>query len=289
MKPREINIETRNGNFGGLSWPKPGAPRLMCLHGWLDNAASFTPMAPHLQDFDLVALDLSGHGKSDHRPAGARYYMMDNLWDVDAVMDVLEWDECIMLGHSLGGVIASTYAAAAPERVQNLITLDGLGALSAAPEKTAGRIRESLLSVRKTSSGLRDYPNVEAAAKSRQRASGLPFEPALLLSERSLEQADGVYRWRTDPGLNWRSPSLLTEEQVLNILSAVECPTFSIISSEILKMITAETGKRRWSAVKDLKRADIEGHHHFHMDQPEQTAELIIGFLKHLIPGHGSK
>jgi pimeloyl-ACP methyl ester carboxylesterase len=214
--------------------------------------------------------------------------MMDNLWDVDAVLDALEWNECTILGHSLGGVIASTYAAAAPERTQNLITLDGLGALSATPEKTAGRIRESLESVRKTSSGLRDYPSVEAAAKSRQRASGLPFESALLLSERSLNKTDGVYRWRTDPGLNWRSPTLLTEEQVLDILSAIECPTFSIISSDIKKMITLATGERRWSAVKNLNRADIEGHHHFHMDQPERTAELIMGFLNHQTPGNGS-
>ena len=280
MIPEELRLQTKNGLFSGLAWPNPGAPRLMCLHGWLDNAASFLPLAPFLKDFDLFALDLAGHGRSDHRPSGARYYMMDNLWDIDAVLDALAWEDCILLGHSLGGVIASTFAVAAPERVQKLVTLDGLGPLSARPDETATRIKSSMESIRKAGSGLRDYPDIDSAVKSRQRVSGLPYGPARLLSERSLANKDGIYRWCTDPGLNWRSPSFLTEEQVLDILAAIDCPTLSVVCNEIRKFIGSTGGKKRWSAVRNATHKKIEGHHHFHMDQPERTAELIMDFLK---------
>jgi len=36
----------------------PGKPLLIALHGWLDNSASFLPLAPHLGDFHLICVDL---------------------------------------------------------------------------------------------------------------------------------------------------------------------------------------------------------------------------------------
>jgi pimeloyl-ACP methyl ester carboxylesterase len=279
MPPDELRIQTRLGVFGGLHWPNPDAPRVMCLHGWLDNASSFIPMAPLLEDFDLIALDMAGHGYSDHRPAGARYYMMDNLWDLDAVLDALEWSECHLIGHSLGGVVASTYAAIAPERVSRLITLDGLGPLSASPGDTVKRLKSSIESVRKKSTGLRDYPDLESAALTRQRASGFSIEIARLLVTRSLKHEDGVYRWSTDPALNWRSPTMLTEEQVLEILRAIKAPTLSIVCSQIIEWIDSQTSSNRRDAMQCLRQRTIDSHHHFHMDQPQQTADFILEFL----------
>ncbi|MFT5139083.1 MAG: pimeloyl-ACP methyl ester carboxylesterase [Rhodothermales bacterium] len=279
MNAKELRLQTRLGVFCGLHWPNPDAPRVMCLHGWLDNASSFTPLAPHLKDFDLIALDMAGHGYSDRRPAGARYYMMDNLWDLDAVLDALDWSECNLIGHSLGGGVASTYAATAPERVSRLITLDGLGPLSASPGDTVKRLKSSIESVRKKSSGLRDYPDIETAAMTRQKASGFSIEIARLLVERSLKHEDGVFRWSTDPALNWRSPTMLTEEQVIEILVAIEAPTLSIVCSQIDNWIDSEiTGNRR-SIMPGLWHRMIDSHHHFHMDQPQQTADFIIEFL----------
>lgn len=58
MKAAAIDIHLPWGTLKGLHWARPGAPKVMCLHGWLDNAASFVPLAPQLEDFDLLALDL---------------------------------------------------------------------------------------------------------------------------------------------------------------------------------------------------------------------------------------
>jgi len=59
-----------------LYGPDDGKP-VIALHGWLDNAATFSRLAPRLQGLRIVALDLPGHGHSDHRPIGAGY----NIWD----------------------------------------------------------------------------------------------------------------------------------------------------------------------------------------------------------------
>lgn len=279
MDAEEFRLDTRNGRFAGLAWNRHGAARLICLHGWLDNAASFLPLARLLDNCNIVALDFAGHGHSDHRPRGARYHMVDNLWDLDAVLDALEWDRCHLLGHSLGGVVATTYAAAEPERVASLITLDGLGPLSAAPGDTVPRLRRALHSVRKASGRLRDYPDADAAARARSAASDLPMDCARLLCTRALKEQDGVFRWRTDPALNWHSPALLSEPQVLEILGAIRAPVLSITSSPVPDWIGPELVAGRTHAVARLSRHEIKGHHHFHMDQPEPVARWISDFL----------
>ena len=50
-------------------WGNPDKPTILALHGWLDNANSFAPLATYLEsDFQVVAVDLPGHGHSSHLP-----------------------------------------------------------------------------------------------------------------------------------------------------------------------------------------------------------------------------
>ncbi|TCZ81442.1 alpha/beta fold hydrolase, partial [Lysobacter sp. N42] len=72
---REIHLDTAFGRLAALRSASGGVP-VLALHGWLDNAASFLPMAAHLPGLDLVALDLPGHGASAHLPASADYTLV---------------------------------------------------------------------------------------------------------------------------------------------------------------------------------------------------------------------
>jgi len=275
----ELRLETRNGPFAALSWRQPGAPRVLCLHGWLDNAASFTPLAAGLGGLDLVALDLAGHGHSAHRPRGSRYYFLDNLWDLEAVLDTLGWANCHLIGHSMGGALACVFAAAAPERVISLTALDGLGPLTAQPGQALERLRKSRDSVRKATGKLREFADLEAAIEARRAVSDLSEYAARLLCERSLEPFENHFRWRTDPRLNWHSPSLLAESQVLEFLAAIEAPVLSINARPMARWIDPGIVEGRRQALRSLSAHEIEGHHHFHMETPEKLAPLILEFL----------
>ena len=134
---RERPLNTRSGRFAALEWRNSAGPRTLCLHGWLDNAASFIPLAQQLQPVDLVALDLPGHGFSEHRHSTARYHFIDYLFNVDAALESLGWGDCHVIGHSLGAAIAAAYSAGAPERVQSLVLLDSMGPLSAPATRTS--------------------------------------------------------------------------------------------------------------------------------------------------------
>jgi len=82
MTPREICIDLPHIRLAGQRWGE-GEHIVLALHGWLDNAASFAPLAPHLIDDNtsLIALEFAGHGRSAHRPLGAGYHFTDHMRD----------------------------------------------------------------------------------------------------------------------------------------------------------------------------------------------------------------
>ena len=280
MKAAPVNIHLSWGVLEGLHWSRPGAPKVLCLHGWLDNAASFVPLAPFLKDFDLLALDFAGHGFSSHRPETSRYYFTDYLFDVDAAMQEIGWEQCHLIGHSMGGGVASCLAAALPERVNRLVLLDALGVITLAGDQAARQMQLSMMSVRKARSFLRPYESVEEAMQARQKKSPISDEAARLLCQRSLEHTGDYYQWRTDPRLNWRSPQLPGEEQALDLLAAIQAPALVITTPGLIDFFGKDKTHERISAINNCRHVIHDGHHHFHMEQAQQVANHITEFLQ---------
>ena len=107
----EFALDLPLGRIAGLRGGTPGAPRVLALHGWLDNAASFVPLAAEFErsglHIELVAPDLPGHGRSAHLAPGADYSFAGALHAVLDIADALGWDQFALLGHSMGAGIAS--------------------------------------------------------------------------------------------------------------------------------------------------------------------------------------
>ncbi|MEO5963462.1 MAG: alpha/beta fold hydrolase, partial [Thermomonas sp.] len=140
---REFHVDIPMGRIAGLRNDGDG-PRVLALHGWLDNAASFIPLAQHLNGIDLVAIDQPGHGRSAHLPPGTDYSFVGAINAILDVADALGWDQFSLLGHSMGGGIGSLIAAACPDRIERLVAIEALGALAEVPEHTVARMREAV-------------------------------------------------------------------------------------------------------------------------------------------------
>ena len=280
MKATAVNLDLPWGALEGLHWSRPGAPRVLCLHGWLDNAASFIPLSGYLEEFDVLALDFAGHGLSDHRPPASQYYFSDNLFDIDLALRLLGWEKCHFIGHSMGAGVASNFAAAMPEMVGKLVLLDAIGSYTQPPGQAAKQLRRSIKSVRKSRSFLKPYASVEDAMKARQNNSPLTDEAAYLLCQRALKQSGGHYQWRTDPRLNWRSPQLLSDDQALELLAAIASPTLVMTSPALVKYLGEEMFQRRLAAIQNCHHIQVDGNHHFHMEQAEHVGSAIRRFLQ---------
>ena len=130
--------------WAGLAWGERDAPPALLLHGWLDNAGSFAPLARLLPGRRLWVPDLPGHGRSGHRPPGTWYHFVDYVSDVLALADALGLASFDLIGHSMGGAISTLVAASFPERIRKLSLIEALGPLARPADSVVGDLRRAI-------------------------------------------------------------------------------------------------------------------------------------------------
>ncbi|WMJ71024.1 alpha/beta hydrolase [Stenotrophomonas sp. 24(2023)] len=278
MSLQPFELQVAGARACGLRRPGPG-PRVLALHGWLDNAASFVPLAPHLPGPDLVLLDLPGHGHSAHLPAGASYTTQAAICHVLDVADALGWERFTLLGHSMGAGIASLTAAVS-DRIERLIAIEALGGLRGPEEETAQRLRDHVQSSRALArKQLRVFPDLAAPIRARMMANQLSEASARLLVERGVEPVDGGYRWCSDPRLMLPTAIRLSEAQIDNLLQAIACPVQVIYATPAQPYYPEPLRSERLRHLRDGRVAVFPGNHHLHMEGPAEVAAVIRPFL----------
>ncbi len=278
---QEIYLDSPRGRIAALRSGNRDGPPLLAMHGWLDNAASFVPLMPHLREFDIVALDLPGHGASAHRAHGYDYAFVDWIHDALDALDALGWQRARLLGHSMGAAIATMVAAAAPERVEKLAVIEALGPLAGAATSAGERLRKAITARRTAAQRPRRViPNIETAVKARLAVGDMSDAAARLIVSRNLEAIEGGWRWRSDPRLVLPSHLRITEEAALSIVSAVDTPTLLIVADPAPPYFTPEMRDERVACLRDGRLIVLPGSHHLHMEQPDIVAPLLLDFLR---------
>ncbi|MGY1458033.1 MULTISPECIES: alpha/beta fold hydrolase [unclassified Luteimonas] len=268
------------GTVRGLRTGDAGAPRVLALHGWLDNAASFVPLAPYLPGLDLVAPDLPGHGASDHLPRGMDYSFAGAVHTVLDIADALGWERFTLLGHSMGAGIASLVAAACPERVERLVAIEALGALAEEPGRTVDRLRDAVAAARVLpGKRLRVFDDIAPAVRARMKANGLGEPAARLLVERGTVAVEGGWSWSSDPRLTLPTLVRMTEAQVENLVAGITCPTKVLFADPAQPYLPDPLRRARAALLPAGELVVLAGGHHLHMEQPREVAAAIGGFL----------
>lgn len=270
--PREREIALPQMRLRAQVWGDDDAPPLLALHGWLDNAGSYAHLAPLLAErWQVIALELPGHGHSDHLPAGMHYHFIDYVRAVLAAVDALQLPSYRLLGHSLGAGIAAMVAAATPERVERLLLIEGIGPIADDGHHTLRRFRDALTSSA-TGRSLRAFPTIDHAISARTIASGLPAAQARPIVERGLRETDGGWRWRSDPRLNRPSPLRMAEAQVHALLRGIESPAALLLAVPATPYLPRDQMDERAACVRHMDVSTLEGGHHLHLEHPDAVA-----------------
>ena len=287
MEPTSRRVPGADGNdIHVLEWSQEGVP-LVLVHGFGNDAHiwdDFAPLvAPH---YRVVAVDLRGHGDSDHDPE-RRYQWNDHVRDLEAVTAALGIERLVLVGHSLGGRTSLLFAGRHPERMAGLVVVD------TGPEHDPRgqiRIRQevegrtvtgdgSLASIEEYEAVLaHNYPAAQPTAIKRMARSELK------------QREDGRYVRKADPAFMSGVASVSAEEQeaheeqtrkdLWKACEVVPCPTL-VVRGAASDILSAEIADKMVDDVLQNGTLAVVGQaaHSVMTDNPEEFNKAVGEFV----------
>jgi len=275
----EISYSHKDFTIHGLAYGEKHNDIVLCLHGWLDNAASFEPMLPLFVNKRVIAIDWPGHGHSSHRSMDAHYHFIDWVYDLVQLFELNQWKNIDVVAHSMGGMVVSAFSAAFPEKIKSLTLLDSIGFISAEAEQSTAQLRQGMLSRLKGINKQKNkHMSEESAINARVSVSDLNYEQAKLIVKRGLVKQQDHFVWRSDSRLRATSPYRLTLAQAEQFIRDIKIPVQLIYGSEGLDMVSKGV-KHFGPLFGRFLSHELKGGHHVHMEQPEATVQLINAFI----------
>jgi pimeloyl-ACP methyl ester carboxylesterase len=282
--------------LSALDFGNPDQPDLVMLHGTHDHALGMVTLIDGVQaNYHVISPDLRGHGQSD-KPGN--YTLLALVSDLRALVQQSGLHKPILVAHSLGGNIATRYAALYPDEVSALILLDGLGPPRrpelATASHLAERFRHGVTGSLATENKRRQMRDVEEALQRfRKKNPRVEQDSARFIVEHGTEKhPEGGICWAWDPAIHlvfhtW-SPA-----ETETMISLISCPTLLVSGENApdfwrpISSITPDDGaaftaelKRRESLFANACSVEIEdAGHMLHYDQPQAVLDAIDAFL----------
>jgi pimeloyl-ACP methyl ester carboxylesterase len=247
--------------------PASGQPMVL-LHGTGDNACTWDLLAPHLAShFRVIALDQRGHGKSGWAVPPA-YRCGDYMLDLTAWIAHLGLTGMILLGHSMGALHASLYAALHPDKVAALIHVD----IECFPPDWN---RKYLLGL------YNNLPDSYASPEDyiAEMAKNSPYarrEHLHDLATKSLMRRDGRWYRTYDREILARFDNY----DLRGNLADIQCPAL-IVRGDESRVLGRQAADAMAGAIAAGEMAEIpKATHPVHLDNPDGFREAVMGFLK---------
>jgi pimeloyl-ACP methyl ester carboxylesterase len=289
MEPRSLTLAGADAlSIHLLEWSTQGVP-LLLLHGFGNDAHIYDDFAPQVAPYyRTLAMDLRGHGDSGHDPE-ARYDYEFHVRDLAQVTAALGIGRFVLLGHSLGGRIATLFAGAHPDRMAGLILVDS------APELDArGVLRIRLDTEKAVDAGGGAAPIASVAEYERMLSLAYPAaRPAALarMARHGLRpRADGSFERKTDPAFHDGARRMSaaeaaererrTTEALWAALARVPCPTL-VVRGAASDILSPEVAERMVEEVLRQGRLALvpRASHSVMTDNPEGFAEAVCAFV----------
>lgn len=287
MELKERTLSLENGLEIALlqaSCNNPSSPTIIALHGWLDNGASFSPLIDKLPDVNFYAVDFPGHGKSSWRAPQAHYYLVDYVEDVARIIDALAIQgPLILLGHSMGAMVANLFAATFPAKINGLILIEGIGFVTTPERDVSNQLAKAIRHrIEQRAYREKSYENIDQLVAARVKISDLSEDHAKIILSRNTKPTPQGIALSVDPKLKHHSGFRFCKSQAHQICQHVRHNVLLILGKDGPKQMHNEFNYYL-EDFESLRVEYVEGGHHCHMDSAAQVACLINLYVKESI------
>lgn len=273
-------IELRGLRFHYRDWagprqagPGPDAQDLVLLHGYTGHARSWDAFAEAMaSDYRVLALDQRGHGETGWAPPD-QYGTFEMVEDLEAFVAALGLDRFVLLGLSMGGIVAIEYAGRRPSALERLVIVD------IAPEIAAEGMRNIGESVARSDV----FESVDAAFARAREDNPVPPEAHHLHRVRHslMRTEDGRWTYRYDRAL--RDPSIVrprpSVEDGWRSVAAIDVPTL-LIRGEDSNILDRSVADRMVRDIPDCRFVEVAGSgHSVPLDKPDRFLDAARTFL----------
>jgi pimeloyl-ACP methyl ester carboxylesterase len=233
----------------------------------------------------VVAPDLRGFGLSESIGAGGYYHFPDYVADLAELVDTLAPRRLALVGHSMGGVVATLYAGTRAGTVERLALLEGMGPLATTPSLAIDRMQAWLRD-------LRAIPRTPKVLTSLQEAIERlvlhhPRVPREIIESRAklLTRVDdtGKLLWAYDPLHRTTSPTPFSTDTFREFLTRIDCPTL-VVSGGPTGWRPPDEAERIASLRHAVTHDFPSAGHMMHWTEPKALADRLLAFLAEPLP-----
>lgn len=298
VQVEEVEIPVPWGHVAGRWWGPRVKQPILAIHGWQDNAGTWDNLIQLLPNTtSVLCIDLPGHGNSSHFPPGMHYYI---FWDgVSLIRRLVKhygWTKINLMGHSLGGALSFVYAAAYPDEVDRIISID-----IASPA-----VRDPKIMVKTTGSSIDKFLEYENLSEDKipcyeyEEMIDVVFDAykgdisrdnCKVLMKRGMSPApahlkkDGYY-FKRDARLKVAGLAMMSIETAMAYACKIKCKILNIRAVpgqkwERLDYYMSVIEKLKETA--DVQYHEVEGTHHVHLETPQNVQGLIEAFIEDLV------
>jgi pimeloyl-ACP methyl ester carboxylesterase len=250
----QINLATWPGNAGPI----------LCVHGITANCRCWDVLAQALiPDYGVIAMDLRGRGQSEKPSAG--YSLDHHLRDINCLLDDLQLERAVIMGHSLGAFIGLAFAAQYPERTDRLILVDGAGDLS------TDQMNKVFVGIKPALDRLGQiFPSADAYLDKMKQAPYLhPWTTAVETYCRyEIEAVDGGVRTNIDPAHIQEEAANFRKVDCAPFYAGLQCKVLilrapnGLLSQDDL-LLPEDVVNKMTHAIPDAGRFDVAGTNHY--------------------------
>ncbi len=276
-EPRQSTHEVEGTSINVLEWGDVGSPGLVLVHGGAAHARWWSHLAPMFsQQYHVTALDLSGHGDS-----GRRQRYSHDAWsrEIVSVCETVGFDRPpVIVGHSLGGLVAIQTAATFGELLAGAVIVDS-PVRRPDPESEEGTRGRAF-----RSPGV--YPDLKSALTHFHLIPPQPeADPWIIdhVARHSLHETDEGWTWKFDANLFTHTMVPMNEQ-----LASVKCRV-AMLRGEHSVVVPQDTAEYMYELMGRVSPVVTipEAHHHLILDQPLSFVTALRTLLadwQHSVP-----